>query len=175
MAAKKTIKTQTKKQPKKKVTLELFYSDFKNHEKDFKNLDKKVESLDKKVESLDIKVESLDKKVEKLDKDVRSLNKNFKSHVGDFGEHVGDFEEGRSKLDEVSDKLDLHIVQQNSFNLKILDRFDLLEERMMTRFDQIMGIIDKTETENAMRDHQLDRHETMIKKVNNKVGLAHLN
>lgn len=53
--------------------------------------------------------------------------------------------------------------------------FAEFKESVTRKIDGFVGNVETLNDEQAMVGHTLDRHETMLKAVNKKVGLAHLN
>lgn len=90
------------------------------------------------------------------------------------------------KVDQRLDKVDQRLDEMNSdftaFTRYVVDEFhqvrqDISEFKrdISAKVDGFVGNVEKLNSEHVLVGHTLDRHETMLKMVNKKVELPHLN
>lgn len=134
----------------------------------------KMKSSSPKVSKKISKIDQVLGKLDKLDKVDQRLDKVDQR----LAQHTAMLEDHRSKLSEQSLTLRQHKYAFQEINGRLIqleNNFNQFKEDLSNKIDSFAKITEEVRDEHTIAGHTLDRHETMLKAVNKKVGFAHLN
>lgn len=92
-------------------------------------------------------------------------------HTSDLKEHAGILTSNRLMLREYS----YDFKQLKGMMMQMSQDFSRFKEDISRKIDSFAHLFQNLKDESEITGHTLDRHETMLKAVNKKVGLAHVN
>ncbi|HCW32757.1 MAG: hypothetical protein UT55_C0039G0003 [Candidatus Peregrinibacteria bacterium GW2011_GWE2_39_6] len=117
--------------------------------------------------TLEMVHQSVGKVEQKLEKRMDGLEKRMDQADINFSNFYGEFCQFRKSTDQRFTQIDVQFIR----TYKLIEKF---RDEMMTRFDAMAASQEKHDQENTMRDYDLNRHEVMLKRINGKLVMPHL-